>query len=277
METKTKKPFLSVDVLESLQKIRKQELETLTATIAEKEAVLSRVVRETYSDSLEHSNVLGRKSNTFNLEAELQALQAKKKSLMERIATNGEVVLYSEIRMLAQRYALRFLPSSSYSSYYPHGMGQAIEDCKAKNEITSQVEGFILAPSKAFKLENRDPILFIKPTNWMSRMVEDDDKYYVVKKWGKDFTIFRRILGAVGPWFYTRCVTLMVLAIAAIIGLRFAMVATSNFTDSLLFIVGILVGIVGLAMPILQMCIHQEDPGGASFWYSREKWNSDRK
>jgi hypothetical protein len=127
------------------------------------------------------------------------------------------VVHISTIEDLCMKYRLRFLPSGRYTGAIPPDITTEIKQLE-KNKANNDPKGnfkkfdeshlkkefFIMAPPKMFKLEERkkvervsyfkqfitalreEPILFYR---------EDSEHYVMVKKWGNDFTIFRRLLG----------------------------------------------------------------------------------
>lgn len=115
-----------------------------------------------------------------------------------RMKTGAQAVLTKEeIRKLCIRYRLRFLPSHMYSGAIDNLTGRKLAEFLNKNgdpnpEISASHRLFIMAPADAFKLELTkvqppDPVLFYQ---------HKDGLFSVVHKWGNDFTVFRRIVGA---------------------------------------------------------------------------------
>ena len=91
----------------------------------------------------------------------------------------------SHIRSICIDYRLRFLDSKYFKGDLPP---RAISEVKRLEKLhDTELGGFkILAPSKLFKLEDKDdPILFAPIGNGY---------YYLIHKWGKDLHPLRRIL-----------------------------------------------------------------------------------
>lgn len=137
--------------------------------------------------------------------------------VMEQIekATKFTVINQKVIKDLCLRYRLRLLPTKHYIGAFPPDITTEIKELE-KNKAEShnrftrfdahqlQSDFYVLAPPSMFKLDKiikepkqsivskfmqalqEEPILFYK---------ESDDHYVLLKKWGDDFTIFRRILG----------------------------------------------------------------------------------
>lgn len=91
----------------------------------------------------------------------------------------------SHIKQIAIDYRLRFLDSRYFKGKIPQEATAKIRKLEEQHRI--EIKGFkILAPSKLFKLEDRDdPILFAPIGN---------DYFYLIHKWGKDLHPLRKIL-----------------------------------------------------------------------------------
>jgi len=115
----------------------------------------------------------------------------------------------NEIKSLAIKYRLRFLPSKCFSNAIPK---DAIFKLKQLSKsINADIKDFvILAPSKAFDLEdeNADPLLFIPLSA---------SKYYLVHQWGNDLSWFNKLLSL--PFRTFASIVTSVGVIAAIIAL----------------------------------------------------------
>lgn len=95
-------------------------------------------------------------------------------------------------------YRLRFLDSKYFKGTIPE---EAIEEIKnIERQHATTLDGFkIMAPSKLFKLEDKDdPLLFIPINN---------DYYYLIHKWGKDLHPLRKVL----VWPFLNMINLMIL------------------------------------------------------------------
>lgn len=91
----------------------------------------------------------------------------------------------NHIKKICIDYRLRFLDSKLFKNKIPE---EAISKIHALEKAhQTELQGFkIIAPSKAFHLENYDdPILFVPIGN---------DYYYLIHKWGTEFTPFRKTL-----------------------------------------------------------------------------------
>lgn len=140
---------------------------------------------------------------------------------------NGKVFTYDQIIALGAKYRLKFLPTEHYKSYIDPGVipeirdlqrakdaqrkkdqaarrNMTLEDYDASGQHTEfQFDAhelknnfFILAPGSMFKTE-RTKAFSIKPKDPIMFYREDDTHYRLIKKWGNDFSVFRRILGFV--------------------------------------------------------------------------------
>lgn len=176
METlqKKKKPFIHVDILAELAKERQERLDVI-----KKNGVL---VNESVA------RMLGREVSSHDL------------SKLEERVKEGSVFTASEIKAIAQKYALRFAKASDFKADIP---AEAIEKLCSVVEsdkiITSRYYGdeqvMILAPTKAFTVTyHMDPVMFIRT---------GDSNWKVVAKWGKDFTVFRRLKSRDFKWLHT--------------------------------------------------------------------------
>ncbi|MDL5513850.1 hypothetical protein QSE00_18660 [Arenibacter sp. M-2] len=89
------------------------------------------------------------------------------------------------IKKIAVDYRLRFLDSHYFKGAIPTDAISKINKLEKVHNL--ELKGFkILAPSKLFKLEDRDdPILFAPIGN---------DHYYLIHKWGRDLHPLRKIL-----------------------------------------------------------------------------------
>lgn len=91
-----------------------------------------------------------------------------------------------EIRSVCIRYRLRFLNTTLFRPAFPYEAISQIKSFEKKYNVL--VPSFrILAPAETFNLENinKDPLLFIPV---------DEKSFYLVHKWGKDFSWKRRLL-----------------------------------------------------------------------------------
>ena len=88
-----------------------------------------------------------------------------------------------QIKKICIDYRFRFLDSSIFKNEIPEEAISKIRDLEKKHD--TKLEGFkIVAPSKAFLLENYDdPLLFIPMGN---------DYFYLIHQWGNDMNSLRK-------------------------------------------------------------------------------------
>lgn len=117
----------------------------------------------------------------------------------ELLETN-EIYHVRHIKKIAVDYRLRFLDSHYFKGEIPQDAISKIK--KLENEHEIELKGFkILAPSKLFKLKDRDdPILFAPIGN---------DYYYLIHKWGRDLHPLRKIM----MWPFKSLVNLVALVV----------------------------------------------------------------
>lgn len=118
----------------------------------------------------------------------------------ELLETN-EIYHVRHIKKIAVDYRLRFLDSHYFKGEIPQDAISKIK--KLENEHEIELKGFkILAPSKLFKLKDRDdPILFAPIGN---------DYYYLIHKWGRDLHPLRKIM----MWPFKSLVNLVALVVS---------------------------------------------------------------
>lgn len=128
--------------------------------------------------------------------------------------TYGEKVFtHEEVKEICGKYALKMLPSKFYKGGIDPVLGAKIVEFFKKNNIDSRnYEAanslYIMAPPSMFRLTRKvdpfriqlDPVLFYK----IGR--HDEPMYIPIHQWGNDFTIFRRLVGAVKYNYWTNAV-----------------------------------------------------------------------
>lgn len=191
----------------------------------EKNSVITEVNKLLEYDNVKDTNILrsiGSNSTLVQSENERGAIiEIEKKEKFY----SGIIFTYEQIEDIATRYRLKFLPSSKFSSYIDPLVALDVKELERSIAKSMEVEQaakrnmsledyiaehgnnkfefdnndlknkfYILAPGKCFKTEKvsvfatkaPDPILFYRI---------DDNHFRLIRKWGKDFTIFRRLLG----------------------------------------------------------------------------------
>jgi len=156
-----------------------------------------------------------------------------KRQQLEAEFGKGNVKIFTaeEIKGLCVKYNLRFLHSKQYKGYIEPILGAKIVRFFKDGGVDSinwEAENnlFIMAPKNAFNLEERpvppnlDPALFYKLST------TEGDMYALIHKWGKDFTVMRRISGifnkSAETWmvFKTAILFSVILGITALFGLN---------------------------------------------------------
>lgn len=149
----------------------------------------------------------------LGLHHDLQAAIETKGAMMEKYKFEekyGKVFHIDEIEKIALKYGLKMLPTSYFKAPIDLTLLQKIKEFQKENEMSEQELGldrkfFFLAPPKMFRLagakkeglsfrermakaieEQTDPILFFKI---------DESHYRMIHKFGKDLTIWRRLIG----------------------------------------------------------------------------------
>ncbi len=108
-----------------------------------------------------------------------------------------------QIREICIDYRLRFLNSSYFKGTIPQSAIQRIKQLEKEHDI--EITGFkIMAPSKLFKLEDKDDPLLFAPIG--------NDYFYLIHKWGNDLHPLRKLL--VWPFKNIANLTLLVLLIS---------------------------------------------------------------
>jgi len=189
------------------------------ATINDAEAVVKEVKLLMEADDAADKDALRRAGLDFHL----NQVENKKGETLEREKFEEEyknkVFTESEIKAICIKYDLRFLNTE-------HFIGKI--DGRVANELSKFMKEhcpgnergsfFIMGPGASFKLDAKkreprpvddDPVLFYKlRNNTIGNHHEAETKYVYIHKWGKDFTIARRLRAiffknVFSMWFYT--------------------------------------------------------------------------
>ncbi len=105
-----------------------------------------------------------------------------------------------QIKNICINYRLRFLDTKYFKGQIP---SEAISKIKSlEKEHNNEIKGYkIIAPSKLFKLEDKDDPLLFAPIG--------NGYYYLIHKWGNDLHPLRRIL----VWPFKNIINLSVLVV----------------------------------------------------------------
>ncbi|MGX1929079.1 hypothetical protein [Flagellimonas sp. 2504JD4-2] len=179
------------DIAEKLQqlKFRQQKEQELLEQV--------RVVLE--KDAAHQSNILNALEETSSA-----ALNDFDFDLLE----TRRIFHLNEIKQICIDYRLRFLDSRYFKAEIPQS---AISEIKRLEKLhDTQLKGFkIMAPSKLFKLEDKDDPLLFAPIG--------NNYFYLVHKWGNDLHPMRKLL--VWPFKSIVNLTLFVLLISYLVTL----------------------------------------------------------
>ena len=104
----------------------------------------------------------------------------------------------SQIRQICIDYRLRFLSSKYFKGDFPQEVFQKISNLEKNHNL--EIKGFkIVAPSKLFKLKDKDDPLLFAPIG--------NDYFYLIHKWGNDLHPLRKIF----MWPFKNITNLLVL------------------------------------------------------------------
>ena len=150
-----------------LQKIRNKR--------SDSKQILAEVQQILREDSLKEAKIadqLGSKNNALNNNFDFDLLETDK------------IFHIDQIKEICIEYRLRFLNSSYFKGKIPQ---EAISKIKhLETAHNTELKGFkIMAPSKLFKLEDKDDPLLFAPIG--------NDYYYLIHKWGNDLHPLRKL------------------------------------------------------------------------------------
>ncbi len=171
-----------IDLEKKLEKIKTQRLKSEDHTLKKVLDILSQVDKdyERIENNLHSSHKTIK--NNFNID-ELDHLK---------------IYHLEDIKNICIDYRLRFLDTKYFKGKLP---AEAVSKIKQlENVHHTEIKGFkIIAPSKLFKLEDKDDPLLFAPIG--------NDYYYLIHKWGNDLHPFRKIL----MWPFKNIVNLTIL------------------------------------------------------------------
>ncbi len=176
----------------------KARKESFSTTEEKKEPI--KLLMET--SAVEERNILREAGLDFNIKEVEKKVGINMTRTKKEEELGSKVFTYEEIENTCIKYGLRFLSSKRYKGVIEPTLGKTLLNFFKEKNINSQSweannNLYIMAPSKAFNLDERpdpppvDPVMFYKMST------TDGDMYALVHKWGRDFTVFRRIIGAV--------------------------------------------------------------------------------
>jgi hypothetical protein len=269
-KTKTKKPFLSVDLIEELEVQRKKQLTVLDRQLksfTKKEVLVEQPAR---LDGISLERLLNRYPTATTL---VESIKQERERLVTRMGQGGAFV-EDEIKAVAHAYALRFVTAHRYKGKYPSDIAQNIKSTIERCGLGGKnVDAYVLAPAKDLNLQvDPEPVLFL---------TANDGIYYAVRKWGRDFTIFRRL---VSPDFYvTRTIFWSIFALAVLgAGLIYPAMSWNSSWHWMGKVVVVLTQVVSALTAIVTIIfLILEHTGTGSrernYYYNKDLWNSNNK
>jgi hypothetical protein len=169
---------------------------------------------------------------------------------------NQERVFHiSQIESLCRKYHLKFLPSKMYKGTIDEGLPESISTFEVAYGVRCGDRNCnIAAPAKSFRLSPRpkDPLLFYEI---------NDEYYYLIKKWGNDLNVFRRLVG--------------VFATNMAIGIAFGVVFVASIIFGIIFLeslfgVSLLVIMIGVFAGLGLICMWTGDRVFDKDWWKSE-------
>lgn len=141
-----------------------------------------------------------------------------------------KVLTTDEIKNLCIKFNLRFLQTREFKGAIDQNLAVKVAKFKEENESTignHSTDFYIMAPPEAFKQTSNklpkriDPVLFYR--------IPGSERYVIVHKWGKDFTMFRRFSGwyneaSMHSWIFNSMVVFFAI-----------MLISANFINVVLF------------------------------------------
>jgi hypothetical protein len=124
--------------------------------------------------------------NRDRIERNLTGFDSKVTNAFEfDLLETGKIYHLSQIKTICIDYRLRFLDSKYFKGKIPQEAISKIKSLEKTHDL--EVKGFkIVAPSKLFKLEDKDDPLLFAPIG--------NDYFYLVHKWGNDLHPLRKFL-----------------------------------------------------------------------------------
>ncbi|KQC28913.1 hypothetical protein [Flagellimonas eckloniae] len=144
------------------------------------------ILEEDNAKEIKINKQLGSKNSPHNNNFDFELLETER------------IYHLDHIKEICINYRLRFLDSRYFKGKIPQSAISKIKKLEASHNI--EIQGFkIMAPSKLFKLEDKDDPLLFAPIG--------NNYFYLIHKWGNDLHPFRRVL----VWPFKNMVNLLFL------------------------------------------------------------------
>ena len=215
---------MKVNPLKKLQDAREANVEENKNLISEVQLLLDTAGQE----EREALRIVGLEHHVVHAE-NTRGVEIERKKFEEEYASSS--FTESEVKALCMKYDLRMLPTRLFIGKLDGEVASKLKAfvSKHKSEIGNYSDNFyIIAPPKAFMLENQppkprriDPILLYRVPGERNRQ---ENQYVLIHKWGKDFTLYRRLVAmkykslTTLHLFWTMFLTLVICAIPVLAG-----------------------------------------------------------
>ena len=180
------------NIEQKLSSIKKKRILAEDIDLKQVYSILSNLDNEL--DRIENNVIIGNgvANNKFNID----------------LLKSDKIYHTKEIKQICIDYRLRFLDTKYFKGTIP---AEGLSKIKAlEKEHDTEIKGFkIIAPSKLFKLEDKDDPLLFAPIG--------NGYYYLIHQWGNDLHPFRKLL--MWPLKYLANLIILVLLISFLVTL----------------------------------------------------------
>ncbi|MFV1449562.1 hypothetical protein VBZ51_10465 [Maribacter sp. HS] len=172
------------NIEQKLSSIKKKRILAEDIDLKQVYSILSNLDNEL--DRIENNVIIGNgvANNKFNID----------------LLNSDKIYHTKEIKQICIDYRLRFLDTKYFKGTIP---AEGLSKIKAlEKEHNTEIKGFkIIAPSKLFKLEDKDDPLLFAPIG--------NGYYYLIHQWGNDLHPFRKLL----MWPFKNMANLIILVL----------------------------------------------------------------
>lgn len=160
--------FRSTDIEQKLHQTRGRQ--------ANEAQILAEVERLLKQESLKEGNISKQLASKTTID---------RNDFVFDLLETDHIFHLDQIKKICIDYRLRFLDSSFFKGEIPQTAISKIKELEAAHD--TEIKGYkIMAPSKLFKLEDRDDPLLFAPIG--------NDYFYLIHKWGNDLHPFRKLM-----------------------------------------------------------------------------------
>lgn len=157
--------------------LEKTNIEDQLIRLKQKDGLETQLLDEVYTILKKDNKEIGSKSEKSNS-------VITNDFIFDNLETD-RILHKEQIKKICIEYRLRFLDSKYFKGKIPRSALAKIKDLEELHN--TELKGFkIMAPSKLFKLEDKDDPLLFAPIG--------NDYYYLIHKWGNDLHPLRKIL-----------------------------------------------------------------------------------